>query len=611
MQLEIIVLSGDRSGLILQLGELVSQSLITSWVKENEALELRLEIPGSYSEAELVLYDHQLLSTEITEDDGRTIFRWKPKRRWGEQYECLFLNYFGIAEFTVKLFSNASGDPEFINFQPVEVLASKANAQNVECMLSYLAKLDDDELHSIFQTTKYNSGFKEGLNTPRSNLERLEYTFQLIFALLPDILKKPITKLLPVQRIINPNDYNVFDDSSLGWLMSNLSVLDECNDINQSHLKYGAKMYKASSLQVSELEENPDVYENWVVHGFLDLLIVEISNQLASYNNIFPKPSSLTDPKPEGYSSFFDQVNKFRKKLLGNQIKRCEELVNLAAKLKFHLESYLPVTQVLKKMPILTPKAAANIAYRSIFINFINWFEKSAPDWSVYENLFAIKSIPILFESYCYYRVAEALSSIFERKQKIGNYWEDGVGNEIALFREPTYWMNKNRNVADALFVNTEGLVITKTGVRKRDHSHRYSHRCPDIVIEIKTSNVTYKLLILDAKYTSEKLAVEKYLPECTMKYVHGIHLKGNGATVVDALTILFPSQLGSIYSFHSFEHDVFSSNPVTPSLQCVGLDFSDLEHKDSLFEVLRATLQNALKMDYKSKITNRIKYKL
>ncbi|CND08233.1 hypothetical protein [Yersinia enterocolitica] len=63
MQLDIIILSGDRSGLVINLGELSSHSSITSWVKENEALELRLEVIGSYSEAEIVLYDHQIIAT--------------------------------------------------------------------------------------------------------------------------------------------------------------------------------------------------------------------------------------------------------------------------------------------------------------------------------------------------------------------------------------------------------------------------------------------------------------------------------------------------------------------------------------------------------------------
>lgn len=599
MQLDLIVISGSRNGQILHLTELSSQDSITSWVMENEALEIRLEIPSSYSYAELILYDHLIPATEVFDNNDSTIFLWKPKLRWGGQYECLFFNYFGVAEFTVKLFTDSSDEPDYISFQPIDVLASKLNAKNVECMLSYLAKLEDDEIHSIFQTTKYNTGFKDGLHSPKSNLERLEFSFQLILSVLPELLKKPITKLSPVQRIINPSDNDIFDDSSLGWLMSNLSVLDECDDINKAHLRYGAKMYRASALQVSELEENPDVYENWVVHGFLALLITEVTKQLNSYDNFGLRAPSTSITRPEGYSSFFDQVNVFRKNLLRNQIIRCEHLLNSITKFKFHLDSNLPVTRVLMQRPILTPKAAANNAYRSIFIELINWFEKSSPDWSVYENLFAIKSIPVLFEAYSYYRVAQTLSHIFDRTQKIGNYWEDSNGHEITLFREPIYWMSRNRNVADSKFVNTEGLVVTKSGVKYRDCAHRYSQRRPDIVIEIKLLNAEYKLLILDAKYTSDKLAVDKYLPECTMKYVHGIHLKRSGSTVVDSMTILFPDHHGNFLSFHSPEHNVLSPAPVTPSLQCIGLVLDESDHNDYLMQVIKAMLNNALLYSY------------
>ncbi|MGL5423677.1 MAG: hypothetical protein ACRDAJ_12000 [Serratia fonticola] len=601
MQLDILVISGNRSGQTLHLAELNSQESITSWVKENEALEIRLEIVGSYSYAELMLYDHLIPATEVFDEDGSTIFHWKPKLRWGGQYECLFFNYFGVAEFTVKLFTDSSDEPDFVSFQPIDVLASKLNAKNVECMLSYLAKLEDDEIHSVFQTTKYNTGFKEGLHSPKSNLERLEFSFQLICSVLPELLKKPITKLLPVQKIINPGDNDVFDDSSLGWLVSNLSVLDECDDINKSHLRYGSKMYRASALQVSELEENPDVYENWVVHGFLALLITEVTTQLNSYDNFGLRTSSVSATRPEGYSSFFDQVNIFRKNLLRNQIIRCEHLLSSITKFKFHLDSKLSVTRVLMQRPILTPKAAANTAYRSIFIEFINWFEKSSPDWSVYENLFAIKSIPILFEAYSYYRVAQSLSHIFDRNKKVGNYWEDSNGHEITLFREPIYWMSKNRNVVDSKFINTEGLIVTKSGVKYRDHSHKYSQRRPDIVIEIKLPNDEYKLLILDAKYTSDKLAVDKYLPECTMKYVHGIHLKRRGSTVVNSMTILFPDQHGGFLSFHDSEHNILGPSPVTPSLQCIGLVLDESEHNDHLLQVIKVMLKNVLPCSYSS----------
>lgn len=600
MQLEIKILSGNRHGEVLHIEKFVSSTSISLWVKENEVLEMRFEMEGVYFDATLLLNDHEIETTEVIAEEKRTIFIWKPKRRRREGYECLFFNYFGIAEFSVKLLNTENGIPEYIKFLPIEVLASKYNARNVENMLEYLANLDDDELHSVFQTTKYNAGFKSGLNSPESNLERIEYTFQLINSVLPEIIKHPITKLLPVQKIITPNEDDDFDDSTLGWLMSNLSEINECNDLYQSHLKYGSKMYRASSLQVSELEENPNIYENWVIHGFINSLILEITKQLNSYEILLPNKSIDYGVKSEGYLSFFDQVNKFRRRLLSNQLSRCKTLLNSARKLKFHLVKYLPVNKTLIQRPMLTPKAASNIAYRTIFKEFINWLEKSSPDWTVYEDLFSIKSIPILFESYSYYRVAEVLSKHFKSNKRIGAYWEDTFGNEVTLFREPIYWMNGNRNTnkLDDYFINTEGLIIRDDKIRERSRNHKYSHRRPDIVIEIKNNNNQRILQVLDAKYTTDKLAFKHYLPECTMKYVHGIHSKGTGKTVVNSMTILFPSDKGNLYCFHSDEHDVLSVNPITPSLQCVGLTLDKYNHKDNLEKVIKGILMNVMPND-------------
>lgn len=602
MLLEIKIISGERYGTILKLDELDINNSVNYWIKENEALEFYLETNEKYKYAELILNDHNIEPTEIIVDNNKIKFIWTPSFSGHKKHECLFANYFGIAEFTIKLFNEILDEFELFNFQSIEILASKANADNVEKMLLYLSRLSEDELYSIFQTTKYNSGFKEGRNSPSSNLERLEYVFELICSVLPDILKKPITKLTPIQKIITPNDNNIFDDESLGWLMSNLSVLHECDDINKSHLIYNNQMFMASSLQVSELEENHDIYENWIIHGFLSFMIMEISKQLNSYECLPSYLSINQKTKPEGYFSFFEQLNKFKKKILSNQIARCENLLKLANEIKFHLEKILPVSKIITQRPILTPKAISHLAYRSIFIEYINWFEKSSPDWSAYENLFAIRNIPMLFESYCYYRVYGVLNELFDSKLMVSSYWENKYGHEISLYREPVYWMSKSDNVLDSFFINSEGLAYNKKNIKKRTHKHKYSHRCPDIVIEIKLLNGERKLIVLDAKYTNEHLAVRKYLPECTMKYVHGIHEKKTGAVAVNSMSILFPSHEGHFYSFHSSEYDIFSKNYVTPSLQSIGIDLNDKKHNDSLNRVIVQLIKNTInisELDY------------
>ena len=118
--------------------------------------------------------------------------------------------------------------------------------------------------------------------------------------------------------------------------------------------------------------------------------------------------------------------------------------------------------------------------------------------------------------------------------------------------------------------------------------------------IEVKQLNGEFKLAVLDAKYTTELIASEKRLPECTMKYVHGIHQKGTGKTVVDSMTILFPDQSSSFNSFHVKEHDLLSLNPITPSLQCLGVELSDTP-KDNLTLILSKLLKSLLPLNEQS----------
>ncbi|RGP89644.1 hypothetical protein BC355_19405 [Vibrio cholerae] len=150
----------------------------------------------------------------------------------------------------------------------------------------------------------------------------------------------------------------------------------------------------------------------------------------------------------------------------------------------------------------MTQKAEAQQSYRVAFIEYINWFEKSSPDWSVYQNLLAIKSIPTLFESYSYFRIGESLNNIFnpEKDQKtFSTFMHDINGNEITLVRAPIYWMPKHSRSNESSYINSEGKVLRKGKVETRSNNHKYSHRCPDVVIEVRIENEFSQLIVLDA----------------------------------------------------------------------------------------------------------------
>ncbi|EOG7644537.1 hypothetical protein ACLINL_002819 [Vibrio cholerae] len=598
MHLELHIKSGSRSGEVIRLNEVTSQVEPASWVKENEVIELFLRTPCEFQNATLSLYDHMVPATYIDYDGNHINFVWKPQRHKNRSLECLFINYFGLAELSVEL-EDENENKIVKNFAPLEVFASKINAQNVEDMLSYLSTLGDEQLHSLFQTTKHGAGFKEGSISPNGSLERLEQTIDKLSFLLQNLFAKPITKLLPEHRILQASGEEGLDDSALGWLLDNLSVVEEIDDIDRAHFELNSRLYKAHSVQVPVLKENTNLYENQVVHGFIVTLLNEVDKLLTNYNRSDALESTFSKEMPEGYSSFFTQVNRFKKKLLGNQIERCIKASDRLKFLKHNLDRAIPVTNYILDRPILTQKAEAQQSYRVAFIEYINWFEKSSPDWSVYQNLLAIKSIPTLFESYSYFRIGESLNNILhpEKDQKtFSTFMYDINGNEITLVRAPIYWMPKHSRSNESSYINSEGKVLRKGKVETRSNNHKYSHRCPDVVIEVRIENEFSQLIVLDAKYTYPDMAFSKYLPECTMKYVHGIHNRANNGSLVCSMTILHP--IGdtdeSLNSFHAFDYSIEGGMPVVPSLQALGIKLAITHDSDHLTQTLKLLLKQA-----------------
>ncbi|EGU56405.1 hypothetical protein VINI7043_08445 [Vibrio nigripulchritudo ATCC 27043] len=598
MHLELHIKSGSRSGEVIRLNEVGSIVEPASWIRENEAIELVLSAPSDFQRATLNLYDHRIPATYVDYDENRVIFIWKPQRLKSRSLECLFINYFGLAELSVEL-EDENESKIVKSFAPLEVFASKINAKNVEDMLSYLATLGDEQLHSLFQTTKHGAGFKEGSTSPNGSLERLEKTIDKLSFLFQNLFAKPITKLLPEHRVLQASGEESLDDSALGWLLDNLSVVEEVDDIDRAHFEFDSRMYKAHSIQVPELKENSNVYENQVIHGFIVTLLNEADKQLSNYNKSDSLKSTFNEQMPEGYSSFFTQVNRFKKVLLGNQIERCLRAIDRLKFLKHSLDKSIPVTNYVLDRPILTQKAEAQQSYRGVFIEYINWFEKSSPDWSVYQNLLAIKSIPALFEAYSYYRIGESLNNILNpirRPNSNSTFMHDIDGNEITLVREPIYWMPKNSRSNESLYINSEGKVIRQGKVKPRSSHGKYSHRSPDVVIEVRKENESSKLIILDAKYTYPNLAFSKYLPDCTLKYVHGIHNRTNNDILVCSMTIVHPvgNEDKSLQSFHAFDYSIEGKMPVSPSLQTFGIKLGVSQDSDNLTETLKLLLKHA-----------------
>lgn len=258
----------------------------------------------------------------------------------------------------------------------------------------------------------------------------------------------------------------------------------------------------------------------------------------------------------------------------------------------------MPVYRSIRDIPHVTPKVRVNKPYLDVYYQIILWQDQVKPNWMLYDNLIGIKSIPILFEYYPYCRIAETLNILFKNNDEDNSTFIFDVGDsKIKLLKEPNFWMVDYINSQSEQFVNTEDWTKyynkkdKKEELRVRSSKGPNARRTLDVVIEITKKEGKKCLLILDAKYTYPHKAFTDYLPELTMKYVHGIGNKYVGAQAVDSLTIIYPNDTANIKSYHHNRYAFDGEIPTIPALQTVSL-VPKSDHADELIYLLKSLLK-------------------
>lgn len=594
LKLKLEILNGGRSGSKISLsqrndGETSNLPHIT----ENESIKFELKVSHNIVGASILLYDNRISFSEVTTNtDGKSKnFFWKPSPGYfGYSYDTLFNNYFGVAELQVELEAE-DGSYSLVDFLPIEILASKLSAERVEEMLKFLAKQNNNEIYSAFHATKRKSGFKEGDQEPDMALEKIELVTKFLEERIPLICHSPITRLTPKKTVTYYQENLYPDESSIAWLSENLSVLIPTQEPEKAVLNYEGDYYTTDTLQIPVIQESPNLYENQVIHGFLDFILQEARHLSKNMDltSSFERKSRNNDNGE--YKSFFDIMSRFSKDLLEPKKERCKLVLRKLEFLRDLLIKKIPVRVIIRDRPHITPKVRVNRLYLDLFHRAISWHEYKRPDWGVYENLFGIQSIPKLFETYCFFRVLSDLKFFLHHKE--GFTFFDENENEIELLNEPDFWMRGSRGGEQNEIVNSEGWTVSKNkkNISKRKIAGPYCKRVPDIVIKITTNNGSSRLLVFDAKYSNENKSFTEYLPQLTMKYVHGLHGKSSGAMATSSLTILCPSKSGLVRSFHCQEYAYDGATPAEPSLQVIGLTPSE-ETEDKLQQVIKRILE-------------------
>ncbi|WP_061796138.1 DUF2357 domain-containing protein [Serratia ficaria] len=590
------IISGKRSGLEFELTSFGLKPSNHIFFLEDEALEFRLEVTAPLVDVFLCLHENEVGVTGSQECDGLWIYEWKPKSIYRSTYECFFHNYYGMAELSIATRVDGIDERVIIEqYSPVEVLAKKLNAERAEKMLDFLAFHDNDALAAFFRVTRINAGFKEGEKSVNFLIEQLERNVLLLMTEIPNIYSRPIAKLTPVTKIVVVSENSVIDDTTLAWMVENSDNLYPVDDQERAILELDGTYYSSEKILENHLKEDLNIYENQVIHGFIVSLMRAASEILRGLEE-YPSSKIREHSGISGYISFFAQLSKFAKAVNKNKVARCKELIVNLQRLKRTFDERVPVSNIVIGTPQFTRKARYNLHYQKVFHKVIAWHRFGSPDWSVQEELFSIQSIPKLFEYYLLFLIkyhldnARLLGIKFELMNgpivERNNFEYDWGGYTVKLIYEMKAWTHDHASSFGAALINSEGWTVSSANgdLKARGQSGPYANRSPDMVVCISTPTGEQRQLILDAKYTTSKKAFTHYLPELTMKYLHGIHEKNTGRSLSSGLMIVNPSESCETRHFHHARYSIYGASPVTPALLVSSLAPGMAEDNDSDF---------------------------
>lgn len=586
MILELEILTGSRQGHRIWMDSNVAPPENLPYILETEAISITLTADRDVDQANLVV-DNTTINLRPTSDNSRT-FNAVPNRTPSNGFESLFFNYLGIVIFYAHLESD--GNPTIEEVARLEVLARKASADQVRVMISFILDSEEEDLVGAQGPTKRSAGLDktEGLS-PKRLIEHLEHNVQLLQIQLPYILNAPLSTLSSRLQIRSGSAGIDIGDQGIAWLADNLSVLQPSDDPDTAMLEYQGEHYLANEIQTSIMHENKDIYENRILHGYLDNLLRFTHKLLQGYNESI-EPTSLN--QHDGYESFFSAMSKWMHKQNVVHVARILSLQDEIRLIQISLRKYVPVREVDRSIPRFTPKARANRQYVILFRSIHDWYQNTNINWGNQKLLLAINNIPKLFELYAVLLTRKWCFLNGNGDANVdGVFWRGEIGgHSLKLHYEPTYWMTGHVEESGNI-VNTENRNISaaiKDHSNKRRH-HKFNHRAPDIVLEFTKQNGDPVLVVLDAKYTSQKLAFERDLPACTLKYVHGLGSYRN-PNLVKSMFIVYPQMSGAYHDYHAAPFDTFGKSPQLPMLGIQGLSLTaetTEKHQENLYALL------------------------
>ena len=489
-----------------------------------------------------------------------------------------FLTYFGYIIFKVEI-SYCDGKSDILYTKYIDVTSRSAQTNDqARTLLNEIERYSD----SIFGDWVFNKVTDNDENDVKyswwygSLHSKSSRYMDAYIELLKDVLDKyrqnfsffkvnAYHKIEYHQKVISYDKLRRCSRNDFQWLMQNTEHFAPL-DVNMG-IKYQNKYYMPSNILGDEQYKNFDVYENQIIICFLymilkncDFMCKELSQSIENMRELIKKHINVRDYysislltlKSSVKSEWVEQLDSLRREfqLLWSQYSKIWPIKQ---------------SQSLTKMPYITKIFQEVRYYRDIYEAIRRWFEFGEFSLVRLNAMLKIKTIDVLYEYYCLYKILEMLTveGWYPVKQNDNfsyffSYERYKTENEICN----TYYFQKDDKIITLYYQpkifgwdTTENNHINLFRTTK-DINGKQSFWMPDFLLKVQTKeDETY--MILDAKYATATNIQNSLLPECISKYINQISGKNKYSAV--KLMILLQGKTTDEYNFTNYQNSEMS----------------------------------------------------
>ena len=450
----------------------------------------------------------------------------------------LFINYpIGICD--INLYDNKSEKTALsISFN---IISSKIDENEFASLVSYVED-KGSAIWSKYSLLKHTAEKLENQNKIEWLLNLCEsFTKELLskYLILFDIDNIKIIK--SSEEVLSySSDVNISEDS-LFWLANNLDVLQATVSFDTNKILINNRLFTPTEILASEYEESTDVNENQLMHGFIsELKLFLIKHKLELESKSRKKENIKFVDLIELYSNI-------------RNLNRIQSISKDLDEIKYYFEKYIPVTSETLEF-LNTNKIESKEHYNFVYEHLIEWLLYKDALFSMEKRYFkGLNRMDKLFERACFFKLFDTFSKL--------EYDSEIIERDVEDFPVKVKF-TKNGVVH---YLNFEMIPDSLVTVKKHSKGLK-----PDFIIELENN----RFIIIDAKYKKQNNIFKYDLADLSIKYLHGIGNKNGGSFNSLGLFVLYPDVNAKIEFYHKKEYNLFSENPVFPSIGSIPLNF-------------------------------------